>query len=407
MRGENGDRKQVVGKRVKWWMVAVTDACHSTVYHSTWTVNGHKDNMSTHSTSKSQCRSWPRGGQLRRLDGDSLTPTSRPLAVRGFTIVELLVVITIIGILVGLLLPAVQAAREAARRMQCANNLKQIGLALHNYHAANDCLPMGCLHIVDWPYVLYFLMPYMEQQPLYDVLRKMQEQGIRPYDSSSLSLWPPQLRNASVAAYLCPSDGMGGTTKGCTGGVVSTASSSPQMYTTNYLGIFSGVNDAETWGDDPNHVFGGTRGVIDPKHRAVFTFNHGAQFADIRDGLSNTLAFAEYLTGMPDDIRGFPITNRAGSQFLHVNLTPNSSVPDNLLDYPTFCQSFRGNFPELNLPCAPGPESSNNVASRSRHPGGVHGLLCDGSVQFFSDSIDVALWRSLGWIADGGPAGGF
>jgi prepilin-type N-terminal cleavage/methylation domain-containing protein/prepilin-type processing-associated H-X9-DG protein len=321
--------------------------------------------------------------------------------VRGFTLVELLVVITIIGILIALLLPAVQAAREAARRMQCANNMKQIGVALHNYHSAQGSLPMGCKHVVDWPHILYFVLPYMEQQALYDTLKKMQDAGVRPYDTGANAYWPAALKNASVAAYLCPSDGMGGRTKCATGGVVATDPNLPQVYVANYLGIFSGLNDGETALDDPNHVMGSGGSTLDPKRRAVFTYNFGATFAEIRDGLSNTLMFGEYLTGLPDDIRGWPITNRAGAQFLHMNLTPNSSAPDNLLDFPGFCQNFKNNLPEANLPCVPGPTPANNVAARSRHPGGVHGLLCDGSVHFFSQNINVATWRALGWMNDG------
>jgi prepilin-type N-terminal cleavage/methylation domain-containing protein len=323
----------------------------------------------------------------------------------GFTLVELLVVITIIGILIALLLPAVQAAREAARRMQCGNNMRQIGIALHNYNTAHGSMPMGCLHGTDWPHVLYYLLPYMEQQPLFDVLKKMQDAGIRPYDSSAVALWPPAMRDTSISGYLCPSDGMGGRTKSATGGVVSTAPGLPQVYTTNYLPIVSGLNDGETALDDPHGVVGVSppAPVLPANRRAAFTYNWGARFEDIRDGLSNTLAFGEYLTGLPDDIRGFPVTNRAGSQFLHVNLTPNTSAYDNLLDYACFCQASKQNHPELNLPCTPGQTEANNVASRSRHPGGVYGLLCDGSAQFFSDSINVGVWRSLGFRDDGGP----
>jgi prepilin-type N-terminal cleavage/methylation domain-containing protein/prepilin-type processing-associated H-X9-DG protein len=320
----------------------------------------------------------------------------------GFTLVELLVVITIIGILIALLLPAVQAAREAARRMQCSNNMKQIGVALHNYHSVYNRFPPGGggdYGGPEWPHLLYRLLPFMEQTARYDAMQVAYKTRVNPWDSNSPTAWA-NVPRTPMPLYLCPSDGMGGLTKGCLG-TSMTAANCVQLYITNYIGIFSGLNEGEVYQDGQGDP------AFDPNHRAVFAFNRGAGIHDIRDGTSNTLALAEYLTGTPDDLRGYPYSGWPSLQFLLVANTPNSSIPDGLLDYPHFCESPERNLPESNLPCVISSPSDTSAAARSRHPGGVNAVLCDGSIQFFGDSIDVYLWRSLGWMADGKPVGSF
>ena len=278
----------------------------------------------------------------------------------GFTLVELLVVITIIGILISLLLPAVQAAREAARRLQCSNNLKQIGLALHNYHTMHNQFPLGSLTnsttwggAPEWPYLLYYILPYMEQDSLYNKLADLQKTNVKPFFSNAKTAWA-EYSQIAMPNYLCPSDGMGGQTKGFI--LENITGDAVQMYITNYLGIFSGVKDYDVW-------YERTLPLASNK-RAVFGINRGASMADIRDGASNTLAAAEYLTGTPTDARGYCWSQRAGLQFLYVAATPNTSVPDNLLDIPSFCGNYNGNLPEQNLPCTPTAEERGIVQAQ-------------------------------------------
>ena len=330
------------------------------------------------------------------------------LRIRGFTLVELLVVITIIGILVSLLLPAVQAAREAARRLQCANNLKQIGLALHNYNTLHSQFPLGALgggkgtggFNPEWPYLLYYVLPFMEQTAIYDALSDVQKTGVTPWATDSLTVWPSTVRGVSVSAYLCPSDGMGGQTKGAiANGAMLSSSASVHLYCANYLGIFSGVENNDVWRELTLPVA--------VNRRAVFGLDRGATIANIRDGTSTTLAVAEYLTGTPDDTRGWPWVHYGGCQFLFVAATPNTTVSDSAPDMTAYCGNSNGNLPELNLPCVTVSGSSGTAAARSRHPGGVNAVLCDGSVHFFQDSTDSGLWQSLGWMDNGGPVGTF
>jgi len=315
--------------------------------------------------------------------------------------VELLVVIAIIGILIALLLPAVQAAREAARRAQCANNLKQIGLAMHNYHSAHRSFPLGAYGAggvfgwPEWPYFLHALLPFMEQQPLYEGFQEALKTNCKPWYSQAPSVWPKSVRNNSVPTLLCPSDGRGGQWKSSPNFNPNESSDTAVfLFVSNYLGIFTGLTDGDTW----NESWGGS---VPFTQRCVFGLNRVTRIEDITDGSSNTVGVAEYLTGTPGDHRGYIYTHRAGAQFLHVKLTPNTKAPDLLAPYSHFCDEGQ-NLPQANLPCmAAAPQEQNTAAARSRHPGGVHGLLCDGSVKFFNDNIDATVWQSLGFIADG------
>ena len=298
----------------------------------------------------------------------------------GFTLVELLVVITIIGILIALLLPAVQAAREAARKVQCSNNLKQIGVAMHSFESQNGTFPPGGNTKYHWPYFLHFLLPFMEQSGYYEALHgpnfDMYASWVSP------STWPQITNGLVLPMLLCPSDGMGDSLK----------DAGPFKLTkSNYLGFFSGLSQSQAYHNTDTAV------------QAVFRYDKGTPIAEIKDGTSNTMAAAEYLKGTDtQDVRGTIWTIRAGCQCLFVTLGPNSTAPDVAINADEFCPpSGTHNQPEANLPCTQGPDDSTYASPRSRHPGGVSAVFCDGSVRFIQDGIDITTWHNLGWINDG------
>lgn len=296
---------------------------------------------------------------------------------RGFTLVELLVVIAIIGILVSLLLPAVQAARESARRMQCVNTLKQWALAMHNYHDLNKSLPTGMMN--DQP-------NGKRQTWVIAVMAQMDQTAIDQLIDRKVGYWlPPNvipnttsgvLYN-SISAYYCPSDR-------------GNAKWQADPY----------------WRSRGNYVvnFGHTRNTDAMLGSAPFVFNKYSNFAQITDGLSNTLCLGEIIMARDDtnwDCRGDFLNDDDGS-FFSTAFTPNSGQ-----DLCVICTTPPpGNQPP---PCTQGSSrfnrtaSSSAVATRSKHPGGVITALCDGSVRFFSNNISAITWQSLGSSKGGEP----
>lgn len=293
---------------------------------------------------------------------------------QAFTLVELLVVIAIIGILVALLLPAVQAAREAGRRAQCSNNLKQIGLALHNYHDVVKKLPPGSF----WgglvsPYrgsILVHILPQMEQQPLYAAVDFNND-----VDNQVINGKP--IYQIVLSGYVCPSNPDGGYSNDVAVHSYA-ASKGPTQHADNGA---ASCSEASLWNgyalapyDDPNNF----AGVFSRVGKSI-------NFASVTDGLSNTIFFGEVLSQCSGHVsNGWPRANDANG--LCTTLIPinyNSCEPSN----PNGCrQPYNWN---------------TELGFRSKHPGGAQYLFGDGSVHFLSQTIDHWTYNYLGCRNDG------
>ena len=294
---------------------------------------------------------------------------SRSSRRRAFTLIELLVVIAIIAILIGLLLPAVPKVREAAARIQCSNNLKQLGLAAHSYHdAEGSMLPgtgnYGCC----WGTWLVKAMPYVEQDNLarrYLNWGGNDSTGPRYSSSPNTSL----VCNQRLKVLSCPSDQPNAPFGGLTN----------HNYALNYgntdYAQRSSLNGVRFNGAPFGPNFNGRLKQV--------------RLTDITDGTSNTLMIAEVLQGQGRDLRGFSWWGDASG--FSAYLGPNSSLPDRI-----YTAYYCNNQPQRGLPCAASTTSAPTMfAARSRHTNGVQAAMCDGSVRFFSNSIAIGTWRAL------------
>ncbi len=327
---------------------------------------------------------------------------SRP----AFTLIELLVVIAIIAILIALLLPAVQQAREAARRTQCRNNLHNIGLALHNYHDAFNVLPYST-SATGWsggaapPDALLVknatgwiaLLPYLDQASLFSTIDANAAMGRWNPGGGALASGGPTIGNANAAAtkltvLLCPSDdgpqfhsGFDGN-YGCETG--------RPAYKSSYG--FS-VTQPHPW-DAGN----GYRWTFEPKAtRALFGLYANPNFRDLRDGTSNTVAIAETTLDVYDGVTD------SWACMQHVGGGVNFANPPNLYINNWYCCTWQTP-PNTNFrPGRLGEHSSPG----SVHAGGMHVLLGDGAARFISENLDAVTRQRLGYIADGLPVGEF
>lgn len=277
----------------------------------------------------------------------------------AFTLVELLVVIAIIGVLVGLLLPAVQQAREAARRMSCSNNLKQIGLAMHNYHDTHNRFPPGT-HSCCWGTWQPLILPFVEQE---NVSRLYVDWGNSAGARYSHAPNRPVTTNR-FATFSCPSD----------------TDNAPFSSITNH-------NYAVNYGNTGYRQQSDLFGVIFGEAPFAPNPNDKLGFKTMTDGTSNTLLVSEVRQGQGRDLRGFTWWGDATGFTAY--LAPNSPLPDRIYnDY--YCNPVPG------MPCAESTADNPTMfASRSRHTGGVNSALGDGSVRFTSDSVNLIVWRAM------------
>ena len=333
---------------------------------------------------------------------------------RGFTLIELLVVIAIIAVLVALLLPAVQQAREAARRSACKNNLKQVGLALHNYHDTHNTLPgnpVSSNRDSSWAAWsgLGMILPFLDQAPLYN--RADFSRGGRNGPANG------PVSRAVIPALLCPSDPGSGARYSTNSGPCSYA-------------LSSGPVTDWSVGNRPK--------------AGIFTYRSSTRFNFIKDGTSNTIMASEVQIGLDDgDQTALSYRNHTAGDLTftgtgHSRIADNSQTSiDAIKAYHQACRAAlpitdqgendqAGRFwstgrvqwgPWFNTLMPPNtPTNCDNDASitimriksaSSHHTGGVHTLMADGAVRFISENLDQGTWISLGSKGGGEVVGAF
>jgi prepilin-type N-terminal cleavage/methylation domain-containing protein len=300
----------------------------------------------------------------------------------AFTLVELLVVIAIIGILIALLLPAVQAAREAARRGQCQNNLKQIALAVHGFHDVYNRLPYNTQHQSGWDWAfqqnqrswsfMARVLPYIEQSTLQD---QMNIRNTTPTEAVGNTMGQNlALLNTPIPFFFCPSDEAyvkraDNIRANLQGAMVT-------------LSNYKGVNGSNwQWGTFLNNQPGGSGDGLQAGNGMFYRIDYLKKrgFMDILDGTSNTVMIGEDIPSINAHCT-WPYANGVGGTTAvppNWNKRPNGTLYDPYNDWPHL-YSFR-----------------------SRHPGGLQFALGDGSVRYFRDSVAAQIYRGLSTIKGG------
>ena len=374
---------------------------------------------------------------------------------RGFTLIELLVVIAIIAVLIALLLPAVQQAREAARRTQCKNNLKQMGLALHNYLSTHSKFPLGrqlpdlvsvTTGVASASYTSYtlantthnagtrsvhmMLLPYMDQANIYNLIKFNGRHSQQMTSAPGVPLNTNYTAYANAAGvFLCPSD-----------------INYPQIITeNNYVYNFggstpyAGANNSTSQTNNGATFTSPTQGVLSCRGNGAFSIGESLSGSDFFDGMSNSVMFSERTRGSGKDMAGLPPGKEdiiTAPNRVNTMLDPDSMY-NSCLSYVPAVSSF--NFSSFGR-WVPGSNFSNGwpwsaysgtmynhvatpnwsgqdcgnwsaisdtpgehaiISARSRHTGGVHALLADGAVRFVADNIDRGVWRAVGTRANG------
>jgi prepilin-type N-terminal cleavage/methylation domain-containing protein/prepilin-type processing-associated H-X9-DG protein len=318
---------------------------------------------------------------------------------KGFTLIEILVAIAIIGILLAILLPAVQRARSAAHRIQCANNLKQIGLAMHNYQSAHGVFPTARMNrglTPDFSSILCRLLPYLEQNEAFNSVNF--DFGSDDVGASSLTA-----ARTRIGTFLCPADGF-----------MVTGRYGPNSYRGNIGTLLS---------ENP---------FTDGSRQGPFSGYHWLRPSDILDGLSTTVGFSEKLRGDGEDPLNPQAQFRKEAEFLLLGLPVVADVPPD--QAAILCQSANpaglkhgsrggdswlltglanGLYNHVLTPNSPIPDCSMHsayhvetdqhgvFAARSYHPGGVNCVMMDGSTRFVRSSVDTTVWRALGTRSGG------